>query len=164
MCCHRSGLRARPAARGLTRRSPQRRPCIRLNLPKPCSTRRAILRGLTPERALSVGTALFDAGIRIIEVPLNSPEPLECIRLLAETFGDRALIGAGTVLDTDAVAAVAAAGGRLVVSPDTDRAVIAASKAAGMTSLPGCFTATEAFTALAAGAGGRRPGWPCCHR
>jgi 2-dehydro-3-deoxyphosphogalactonate aldolase len=114
----------------------------------------AIIRGVTPGEAEAVGEAIYEAGIRIIEVPLNSPEPLESIRLLAARFGDGALIGAGTVLSPDAVAQVAEACGRLVVSPNTNLAVIAASVAAGMISLPGYFTPSEAFTAVAAGAHG----------
>jgi 2-dehydro-3-deoxyphosphogalactonate aldolase len=112
----------------------------------------AILRGITPAEAEAVGAALVGAGIDRIEVPLNSPAPFDSIARLACAFGDRALIGAGTVLTADAVAQVAAAGGRLVVSPNTDPAVIRATKAAGIASLPGVFTATEAFAALAAGA------------
>ncbi|KPF64732.1 2-dehydro-3-deoxy-6-phosphogalactonate aldolase [alpha proteobacterium AAP81b] len=112
----------------------------------------AILRGLRPDDATSIGGALIDAGIRIIEVPLNSPEPFVTITRLAGLATGRAIVGAGTVLDTDAVARVAAAGGQLVVSPSTDAAVIAATVASGLVSLPGFFTPSEAFTALAAGA------------
>lgn len=114
----------------------------------------AILRGLRPDEAEAVGTALLEAGIRIIEVPLNSPEPFVTITRLAGLVGSRGIVGAGTVLTTEAVERVAAAGGQLVVSPGTDAAVIAATVAAGMVSLPGIFTPTEAFTALAAGAHG----------
>lgn len=114
----------------------------------------AILRGITPEEALPVGEALAGAGIRIIEVPLNSPEPLRSIEALAARFGADALVGAGTVLDPADPARIAAAGGRLVVMPHADQAVIAAARAAGLIVLPGCFTATEAFAALAAGADG----------
>lgn len=114
----------------------------------------AILRGITPRDALAVGEALREAGITRMEVPLNSPDPLRSIRLLADVFGLEAEIGAGTVLTLEQVAAVAAAGGRLVVSPNADPLVIAATKSAGLTSLPGVFTATECFAALAAGADG----------
>jgi len=112
----------------------------------------AIIRGVTPDEAEEIGEALYEAGIRIIEVPLNSPDPLASIGRLARRLGDRALIGAGTVLSADQVAAVNQAGGRLVVSPCTDPAVIAATVSAGMVSCPGYFTPTEAFAALAAGA------------
>ena len=112
----------------------------------------AILRGLTPQDALSVGAALFDAGFRVIEVPLNSPQPLESIALLAREFGYRCLVGAGTVLTPEQVAQVKAAGGKLIVMPHGDTAVIRAAKAAGLTCTPGVATPTEAFAALAAGA------------
>lgn len=112
----------------------------------------AILRGLRPDGAEAAGVALVEAGFRCIEVPLNSPEPLESIRIMAQAVGDRALIGAGTVLDTQAVADVAAAGGRIVISPNVDAQVIRATKAAGMFSLPGFFTPSEAFAAIQAGA------------
>ncbi|MBR29256.1 MAG: 2-dehydro-3-deoxy-6-phosphogalactonate aldolase [Rhodobacteraceae bacterium] len=114
----------------------------------------AILRGLRPEEAVAVGEALLAEGIDRIEVPLNSPDPLVSIARLAEAFGDRALIGAGTVLTKAEVEAVAGAGGRLIVAPNADAAVIRAAKAAGLTCLPGVFTATECFAALAAGADG----------
>ncbi|WP_193173093.1 2-dehydro-3-deoxy-6-phosphogalactonate aldolase [Nisaea nitritireducens] len=112
----------------------------------------AILRGLEPERAEEIGQALFDAGIRVIEVPLNSPRPFESIASLARLLGERAAIGAGTVLTDEDVRAVAAAGGRLVVSPNTDTRVIDETKRCGLVSMPGFFTPTEAFQALAAGA------------
>ncbi|WP_028466381.1 2-dehydro-3-deoxy-6-phosphogalactonate aldolase [Nisaea denitrificans] len=112
----------------------------------------AILRGLEPERAEEIGQALFDAGIRVIEVPLNSPQPFESIASLAHFLGDRAVIGAGTVLTDEDVRSVAAAGGRLVVSPNTHRRVIDETKRCGLISMPGFFTPTEAFQALAAGA------------
>ena len=112
----------------------------------------AIIRGVTPAEAEAIGMAIFDAGIRIIEVPLNSPDPLVSIRRLAEMFGDRALIGAGTVLDPAQVAEVRSAGGRLIVSPNTNAEVIRATVAAGMISSPGFFTPSEAFAALEAGA------------
>lgn len=112
----------------------------------------AILRGVTPDEVEAVGAALYEAGIRIIEIPLNSPDPLESIHRLANQLGDRALIGAGTVLDPVDVANVAAAGGRIIVSPSTDVAVITATVVAGLISVPGYFTPSEAFTALKAGA------------
>jgi 2-dehydro-3-deoxyphosphogalactonate aldolase len=114
----------------------------------------AILRGLTPAEAEPVGDALVDAGFTLIEVPLNSPDPYDSIARMTARFGDRAMIGAGTVLTTDQVAQVKAAGGTLIVSPNTDTAVIAASVAAGLISLPGYFTPSEGFAALAAGAHG----------
>ena len=112
----------------------------------------AIIRGVTPGEAEAIGAAIFDAGIRIIEVPLNSPDPLDSIRRLAESLGDRALIGAGTVLDPEQVAEVRGAGGRLIVSPNTNASVIRATVAAGMIASPGYFTPSEAFAALEAGA------------
>ena len=112
----------------------------------------AIIRGVRPDEAAAIGDALFDAGIRIIEVPLNSPEPLRSIAALAQRLGDRALVGAGTVLEARQVADVRSAGGHLVVSPNTDPRVIGATVAAGLVSCPGYFTPTEAFTAIAAGA------------
>jgi len=99
-----------------------------------------------------VGAALAASGVRIIEVPLNSPDPLASIAALAARFGDAALIGAGTVTTPEAARAVVASGGRLVVMPHADAAVIAAARAAGAIVLPGFFTATEAFVAIAAGA------------
>jgi 2-dehydro-3-deoxyphosphogalactonate aldolase len=114
----------------------------------------AILRGLRPDEAAGIGQALFDAGFRIIEVPLNSPEPLRSIVNLADRFGDLALIGAGTVLNPQAVDDVAAANGRLIVMPHGDGPVIRQAKAKGLYCLPGVATPTEAFAALAAGADG----------
>ena len=114
----------------------------------------AVLRGLTPAEAPAIGDALVEAGFTLIEVPLNSPDPFESIALLAKRLGDRAIIGAGTVLTTDNVARVADAGGTLIVSPNTDTDVIRASVAAGLISLPGYFTPSEGFAALAAGAHG----------
>jgi 2-dehydro-3-deoxyphosphogalactonate aldolase len=112
----------------------------------------AIIRGVRPEEVEEIGQALFDAGIRIIEVPLNSPEPLDSIGRLARKFGDRALIGAGTVLRPEQVAAVAGAGGRIIVSPGFDAEVVTATVEAGLVAAPGYFTPTEAFAALKAGA------------
>jgi 2-dehydro-3-deoxyphosphogalactonate aldolase len=114
----------------------------------------AILRGITPGEAEAIGEAIFEAGIRIIEVPLNSPDPLASIERLARRFGERALIGAGTVLEAADVARVSDAGGRIIVSPNIFEPVIEAAAAAGLVSLPGFFTPSEAFTALRAGATG----------
>ena len=112
----------------------------------------AIIRGVTPDEVAAVGEAIHAAGIRIIEVPLNSPDPLASIERLARAMGDRATVGAGTVLKVEDVARVRDAGGQIVVSPGGDPAVIAATVAAGMISAPGYFTPTEAFAALNAGA------------
>ncbi|WP_426688326.1 2-dehydro-3-deoxy-6-phosphogalactonate aldolase [Rhodanobacter ginsengiterrae] len=112
----------------------------------------AILRGLTPGEAVAIGTAIADAGFRILEVPLNSPDPLASIRLLQQHLGERCLIGAGTVMTPVQVDEVAAAGGRLIVMPHADTAVIAAARRAGLLCTPGVATPTEAFAALAAGA------------
>ncbi|HYE28009.1 MAG TPA: 2-dehydro-3-deoxy-6-phosphogalactonate aldolase [Allosphingosinicella sp.] len=114
----------------------------------------AIIRGVTPAEAEAIGAAVFAAGIRIIEVPLNSPEPLASIERLAKRFGDTALVGAGTVLDPAEVGRVAGAGGRIIVSPNTYAPVIEATSAAGLVSLPGYFTPSEALAALRAGATG----------
>ncbi len=112
----------------------------------------AVLRGITPEEVPGVGNALFDAGFRILEVTMNSPEPLASIRLLAQQIGERALIGAGTVLTAEDVGRVREAGGRLIVMPHADVTVIREAKAQGMICIPGVATPTEAFAALAAGA------------
>ena len=114
----------------------------------------AILRGLVPENALVVGQVLVDAGFRIIEVPLNSPRPLDSIAILAQAFGARALVGAGTVLRTDDVARVKDAGGRLIVMPHGDTTIIRAAKTLGLICVPGVATPTEGFAALGAGANG----------
>lgn len=112
----------------------------------------AILRGITPDEAVPIGEALLQAGFALIEVPLNSPQPCDSIRRLATAFGGDAVIGAGTVLTPEQVAHVHAAGGRLIVMPHADVAVIRAAKAAGLWCVPGIATPTEAFAALAAGA------------
>ena len=112
----------------------------------------AIIRGVTPADAEAITGAICDAGMRIIEVPLNSPEPFESIRIIAERYGDRVLVGAGTVLDPADVSRVAQAGGRLIVSPNTNTTVIGATVAAGLVSSPGYFTPSEAFEAIRAGA------------
>lgn len=111
----------------------------------------AILRGLTPAEAPAIGQALVASGFGLLEVPLNSPEPLQSIRLLREQCPG-ALVGAGTVLTPQQVREVHAAGGQLIVSPCFDAAVVRESVALGMVALPGVLTPTEAFGALAAGA------------
>lgn len=112
----------------------------------------AIIRGVTPGEAVAIGEALHEGGIRIIEVPLNSPDPLSSIELLAKRFGDEVLVGAGTVLDPSDVGQVWDAGGRIIVSPDTNVDVIAATAAIGLVASPGYSTPSEAFAALRAGA------------
>lgn len=112
----------------------------------------AILRGVRPEEVAPIGLALCEAGFRVIEIPLNSPQPLDSIRRLATALGSRAAIGAGTVLTVADVQAVAAAGGTVVVSPNADADVIRGTRAAGLVSCPGVATPTEGFAALAAGA------------
>lgn len=112
----------------------------------------AILRGLTPDEAAPIAGVLYEAGFRLIEVPLNSPEPLNSLATMRRTLPPDALVGAGTVLTVEAVAQVQAAGGELVVMPHADVAVIRAAKAAGLLCMPGVATPTEAFAALAAGA------------
>jgi 2-dehydro-3-deoxyphosphogalactonate aldolase len=112
----------------------------------------AILRGITPDEALPVGLALAETGFRIIEVPLNSPQPLRSIEALARALADHCLIGAGTVMSTVQVEDVAQAGGRLIVMPHGDAQVIRAAKAQGLWCAPGIATPSEGFAALAAGA------------
>lgn len=114
----------------------------------------AILRGIRPDEAVAIGHALASAGFRVLEVPLNSPQPMESIRRLTQSLGDNHLVGAGTVMAAAQVDEVAAAGGRLIVMPHADTSVIRAAKAAGMVCVPGVATPTEAFAALAAGADG----------
>lgn len=112
----------------------------------------AILRGLKPDEAMEIGEAIVAAGFRCLEVPLNSPEPLESIRRLRQALDGRALVGAGTVLSVTAAREVADAGGQLIISPNTNVEVIAETKTLGLLSLPGFFTPSEAFAALDAGA------------
>jgi 2-dehydro-3-deoxyphosphogalactonate aldolase len=119
---------------------------------KPAIEMVAILRGLTPQRAPEVAAALLAAGFRTLEVPLNSPQPFDTIKLLAAAHGADCLVGAGTVLGAADVERVHAAGGRLIVAPNCDAAVIRRALELGMRMLPGVATATEAFAALAAGA------------
>lgn len=112
----------------------------------------AILRGLTPNQAVDVGETIYDAGFRIMEVPLNSPDPFSSIALLVRHFGERMLIGAGTVTSAEDCRRVAEAGARLVVAPNTDADVIATACAADMIAVPGVATPSEAFAAIRAGA------------
>lgn len=112
----------------------------------------AILRGVRPDEVVAIGEALIAAGVRLIEVPLNSPDPLASVAALAGAMGDRALVGAGTVLSAVAVDSVIAAGGRLIVTPNTDPSVIGRAVAQGAEILPGFATPSEAFAAIAAGA------------
>jgi 2-dehydro-3-deoxyphosphogalactonate aldolase len=112
----------------------------------------AILRGLRCEEAAAVGQVLYDAGFRIIEVPLNSPDPLQSIRILRDSLPEDVIVGAGTVLRPESCAEIADAGGQIIVMPHADPAVIRAAKAAGLACAPGVATPTEAFAALAAGA------------
>lgn len=112
----------------------------------------AIIRGVRPDEAEAIGDAIYEGGIRIIEVPLNSPEPLKSIERLAQKFGERMLVGAGTVLDPTDVGRVREVGGRIIVSPDTNPEVISAAASAGLVSSPGYFTPSEAFVAIRAGA------------
>ena len=112
----------------------------------------AIIRGVEPDEVEAIGDALVEAGIRIVEVPLNSPRPLDSIFRLSRHLAGRALVGAGTVLRVEQVAEVAAAGGGIIVSPNSDQDVIRATVRAGLVSSPGYFTPSEAFMALDAGA------------
>jgi 2-dehydro-3-deoxyphosphogalactonate aldolase len=112
----------------------------------------AILRGVTPDEVTAVGEALARERIVIVEVPLNSPQPVDSIGRLARAFGDRLLIGAGTVMTTAQVSEIAAAGGKLVVTPHADATIVRAAKQQGLLTVPGCFTPTEALAMLAAGA------------
>ena len=114
----------------------------------------AILRGITPDEAAPLTAALIEAGITLIEVPLNSPDPLDSIGRMVASHGKDAVIGAGTVLTAAEVAAVAGGGGQLIVSPNMEPEVIAAAKARGLQSWPGVFTPTECFAALRHGADG----------
>jgi len=114
----------------------------------------AILRGVRPEEVTEIGAGLIRAGIVILEVPLNSPDPIESIRRLVAEFGTQALVGAGTVTRVTEVEAVAAAGGRLLVMPHADAAPVARAKALGMIAIPGFFSPSEAFAMIAAGADG----------
>jgi 2-dehydro-3-deoxyphosphogalactonate aldolase len=114
----------------------------------------AILRGVTPDETDSIAAVIVEAGFGAIEVPLNSPDPLVSIEIIARLFGDKVLVGAGTVLEPHEVDDVAAAGGRLVVAPNADRAVIERAAKLELVALPGVATMTEAFAALKAGASG----------
>jgi 2-dehydro-3-deoxyphosphogalactonate aldolase len=112
----------------------------------------AILRGVRPDEVVAIGEELVAAGFTLIEVPMNSPDPLDSVGRLVAALGDRAMIGAGTVLTVDQVAAMRDAGGRMVISPNTNIDVIRASAAASLVSLPGIATPSEALAALDAGA------------
>src|SRR5262245_13492283 len=112
----------------------------------------AILRGVPPDDVVAIARALVDAGFTVVEVPLNSPRPIESIRLLHDAFGDDVLVGAGTVMTAAQVREVAEAGGRLIVMPHSDAAVIHAAKTGGLVCMPGIATPTEGFAALANGA------------
>lgn len=112
----------------------------------------AIIRGVTPEEAPSIAQALYDGGFRKVEVPLNSPDPFESIRLIRERLPEDCLVGAGTVLSPEAVEQAAHAGSQIIVSPNMDVSVIRETVKLGLSSYPGVATITEAFTALAAGA------------
>ena len=112
----------------------------------------AILRGIAPSEAPSIAGALVEAGILKIEVPMNSPEPFRSIEAISSRFGDRALVGGGTVTSIEQVKDLSAAGGRLCVSPDCNPEVVSAAKSRGLISMPGCMTPTECFSALRSGA------------
>jgi 2-dehydro-3-deoxyphosphogalactonate aldolase len=112
----------------------------------------AILRGIRPDEAADIGLALVDEGFQCLEVPLNSPHPFDSIARMKAAVGDRAIIGAGTVLDTESVEKVKSAGGEIIISPNTNPAVIVQAKALNMVSMPAFYTPTEAFSALEAGA------------
>jgi 2-dehydro-3-deoxyphosphogalactonate aldolase len=112
----------------------------------------AILRGVRPAEIKSICAALENAGICIVEVPLNSPNPLESISSLARSFGDRILVGAGTLTEPSQVSEVKAAGGRLIVTPHADTSIVRTAKEAGLLAIPGFFNPTEAFALLQAGA------------
>ena len=112
----------------------------------------AILRGIRPDEAVSVAAALVDAGIRLVEVPLNSPDPFASIAAIQQAFGDVTLVGAGTVLDVPSVDRLADTGARIMVTPNTDPAVIAHAVARGVEPMPGFVTPSEAFRAIEAGA------------
>lgn len=112
----------------------------------------AILRGLEPQSALAIADALVEAGFGAIEVPLNSPDPFRSIEAIASAFGDRVLVGAGTVLDPSDVDRLNDAGGRLMVAPNFDASVLARAVGHGMITMPGVFSPTEAIAAVAAGA------------
>jgi 2-dehydro-3-deoxyphosphogalactonate aldolase len=112
----------------------------------------AILRGVPPDEVVAVGEALEREGVRIVEVPLNSPQPIDSVGRLARAFGERLLIGAGTVMTPAQVAEIANAGGRLIVTPHADAALVRAAKQHGLLAVPGFFTPAEAFGMLAAGA------------
>ena len=120
----------------------------------------AILRGIAPDDAKAIGEALIETGITTIEIPLNSPRPLESIALLAKAFGSVATIGAGTVLSVQDVREIASAGGRIVVSPSFDAEVVQETKSLNMASWPGVLSPTECFAALKAGADGLKI-FPC---
>ncbi|WP_303830880.1 2-dehydro-3-deoxy-6-phosphogalactonate aldolase [Asticcacaulis taihuensis] len=112
----------------------------------------AILRGLRPSEALDIGEVLVEAGFRIVEVPLNSPDPFDSIKLLAQSLGKRAIVGAGTVLNVPDVETLHAVGGQICISPNANPDVIRRAKALGLISFPAFFTPTEAFAAIDAGA------------